>query len=284
MTVELWEMVKKTKPSEEGLTESEKKRLCLIKEIQNLYMQGVSISEISRRTGKDWSTVKKYVKGEPENLCHRNVSGMLDPYENYIIKELKNKVQQSEIIRRLKEKGYTGSGANARIHIKKLCEREGIAASKYTSGGRSVVDGKGKASESAGVAYITRRGIFNHLWMGIELAQEHKQYIFDKYPVLYILEKSIQTFRRIFGSRNMAELYLFIENYQQCEVKELAGFAKGLGKDIEAVENAVASDYSNGFVEGTNSKLKMIKRLMYGRCSKKLLEAKMMFDSSTLNG
>ncbi|NFB73608.1 transposase, partial [Clostridium butyricum] len=33
---------------------------------------------------------------------------------------------------------------------------------------------------------------------------------------------------------------------------------------------------SNGFVEGTNSKLKMIKRTMYGRCSKKLLAAKLM--------
>ena len=61
-------------------------------------------------------------------------------------------------------------------------------------------------------------------------------------------------------------------------IKELASFAKGLEKDIEAVENAVASDLSNGFVEGTNSKLKMIKRTMYGRCSQKLLEAKLMYS------
>ena len=44
-----------------------------------------------------------------------------------------------------------------------------------------------------------------------------------------------------------------------------------------AVENAVASDLSNGFVEGTNSKLKMVKRTMYGRCSRQLLEAKLMY-------
>ena len=51
-------------------------------------------------------------------------------------------------------------------------------------------------------------------------------------------------------------------------------FAEGIKRDIDAVENAVAYDYSNGFVEGTNSKLKMIKRTMYGRCGKKLLTAK----------
>lgn len=29
---------------------------------------------------------------------------------------------------------------------------------------------------------------------------------------------------------------------------------------------------------GTNSKLKMVKRTMYGRCSKELLEAKLMYQ------
>ena len=51
----------------------------------------------------------------------------------------------------------------------------------------------------------------------------------------------------------------------------MKSFAEGLKRDIVAVENAVAYDYSNGFVEGTNSRLKMIKRTMYGRCRKQLL-------------
>ena len=50
-------------------------------------------------------------------------------------------------------------------------------------------------------------------------------------------------------------------------------------RDIDAVENAVASNLSNGFVEGTNSKLKMIKRTMYGRGSRELLNAKMMLKN-----
>ena len=73
----------------------------------------------------------------------------------------------------------------------------------------------------------------------------------------------------------MALPYLFIERYQISAIKEIASFAKGLQKDIEAVENAVASEKSNGFVEGTNSRLKMIKRTMYNRCSRQLLSAKL---------
>ena len=58
----------------------------------------------------------------------------------------------------------------------------------------------------------------------------------------------------------------------------LADYMISLNNDIFAIENAVASDLSNGFVEGTNSKIKMIKRTMYGRCRKILLEAKLMYN------
>ena len=78
-------------------------------------------------------------------------------------------------------------------------------------------------------------------------------------------------------------LYLFIEKYKNSSLKEISRFASGLERDLPAVENSVASPLSNGFVEGTNSKLKMIKRTMYGRCGKELLAAKLIC-SSTVNG
>ena len=76
-------------------------------------------------------------------------------------------------------------------------------------------------------------------------------------------------------------LYLFIERYKNSNIKSIKSFAKGLERDMDAVENAVAYDYSNGFVEGTNSRLKMIKRTMYGRCGRKLLEAKLGYKKVT---
>ena len=76
-------------------------------------------------------------------------------------------------------------------------------------------------------------------------------------------------------------LYLFMDKYKSSMQKALASFAKGLERDIEAIENAVCCDLSNGFVEGTISKLKMIKSVMYGRCSQDLLAAKLMYDSDT---
>ena len=62
-------------------------------------------------------------------------------------------------------------------------------------------------------------------------------------------------------------------------ITECVNFVCGLQRDIDAVECAVSYDWSNGFVEGSNSRLKMVKRAMFGRCSHRLLEAKMLLYS-----
>ncbi len=83
--------------------------------------------------------------------------------------------------------------------------------------------------------------------------------------------------RYIKECQNIPLLYLFIEQHCKSVIKAIKSFAEGLKRDIDAVENAVAYDYSNGFLEGTNRRLKMIKRTMYGCCRKQLLEAKLRY-------
>lgn len=102
--------------------------------------------------------------------------------------------------------------------------------------------------------YITRAGIFNHIWMGIELTDMHKKTLWDKYNVLYEISACVSEFRMIFNKKNIPLLYLFIERYKKSAIKEIASFAKGLEKDDEAVGNAVSSDKSN---------VKMRKNLFY---------------------
>ena len=100
------------------------------------------------------------------------------------------------------------------------------------------------------------------LWMNHEITDRHKSYLMDTYPQLRMLMSCIREFRGIFQKKNIPCLYLFIEKYKTSDLKEFSRFASGLDKDLFAVENAIASPLSNGFVEGTNSKLKMIKRTM----------------------
>jgi transposase len=53
-------------------------------------------------------------------------------------------------------------------------------------------------------------------------------------------------------------------------------FARSLQQDIHAVRNAITEPWSNSQFEGQISRLKMLKRAMYGRANVELLRARMM--------
>ena len=54
----------------------------------------------------------------------------------------------------------------------------------------------------------------------------------------------------------------------------VASFANGVLKDKAAVAAAIASPWSNGQTEGQITKLKLVKRQMYGRGKLDLLQAR----------
>lgn len=47
--------------------------------------------------------------------------------------------------------------------------------------------------------------------------------------------------------------------------------------DLAAAKNALTSPYSNGLLEGQVNRLKLIKRMMYGRAKPDLLEKRMQY-------
>lgn len=126
------------------------------------------------------------------------------------------------------------------------------------------------------VHYISRKDVFDFLWLGKELNPKDKEIVFKKYPLLHEIHICIREFREIFDNKSIPYLYLYIEKYIKSNNSNLKSFANGLRRDINAVENAVSSPLSNGFLEGNNNRLKMIKRMMYGRAGLPLLKAKIL--------
>ena len=59
-------------------------------------------------------------------------------------------------------------------------------------------------------------------------------------------------------------------------ISELQSYVEGISSDLDAVKNAIQYDYNNGLAEGSVTKIKLIKRVMYGRNSFQLLRAKVL--------
>ncbi|MGW3610178.1 transposase [Micromonospora sp. NPDC005163] len=56
----------------------------------------------------------------------------------------------------------------------------------------------------------------------------------------------------------------------------LAGFARNLRRDLDAVRNGLTLPHNSGPVEGNINRLKMIKRQMFGRASLDLLRKRVL--------
>ncbi|KAI3345096.1 transposase [Clostridium botulinum] len=254
-------------------TLSEQIRLEMISKIQEMKNNGYLISEISRILGKDRRTIKRYIQGEPNDLC-KHPRKRNNPYENKVINLIENGYIEKQIVDILLSEGYKLSRSNARHMIRKVIRDNNLMINKYSPMNNSIKTKNGAIDTK--YTYIKRNYIFNYLWMNAKLSEKEKNYLYVNYPKVFKLKKCIIEFRELFKIKSLVLLYIFIDKYINTDITELASFVNGLLRDIEAIENSVSSDLSNGFVEGTNSKLKMIKRTMYGRCSKKLLAAKLM--------
>ena len=79
--------------------------------IRDLYSQGLSISEISRRTGYARETVRKYLnkKKAPEPHKRPPKPSKLDPYKTYIQEKInEGPYTAARLFREIKEMGYDG--------------------------------------------------------------------------------------------------------------------------------------------------------------------------------
>jgi len=83
--------------------------------------------------------------------------------------------------------------------------------------------------------------------------------------------------------QDVENLTSWLAAYGKSPIAELHTFAYGIRMDLNAVQNAITEDVSNGVVEGYVNKLKAIKRDMYGKASIELLRRKMVFSNLCFN-
>ena len=265
---------KKIPDSVDNGAEYNQKRVQLYHTIHEYASAGYSKRKIAQMLHCGRNTVTKYLNGDYGSLCRKDFRSGMDQFYEHIIKELSAGTSRKDVYRSLLTEGYLGGQTAAYDYMNKLIERFQIDIAVYKS---STAEAMQKKKELPKYDHISRNGIFRFLWMSEKITETYKKYLLDNYPQLKEILCCIREFREIYQRRSMPLLYLFIEKYKNSTLKGVSCFAKGLEKDLAAVENSVASPLSNGFVEGTNSKLKMVKRTMYGRCNKLLLAVKLMY-------
>jgi transposase len=91
-------------------------------------------------------------------------------------------------------------------------------------------------------------------------------------PSLADARSLVDRFQTMIRTKEVAELAGWIE---QARVSLIAPLARGVAKDVAAIRAAITEPWSNGQTEGQITRLKLVKRQMYGRAKLDLLEARL---------
>jgi transposase len=91
-------------------------------------------------------------------------------------------------------------------------------------------------------------------------------------PTLVTARSLITDFQAIVRTKTASELPVWLD---KAGTSLVASFARGVINDEKAVRAAMTSSWSNGQTEGQITKLKLIKRQMYGRGKIDLLQARL---------
>jgi len=95
---------------------------------------------------------------------------------------------------------------------------------------------------------------------------------------LHTLAAAFRTLLLTHVSGSVNSLQTWIDAASHGNQPELKGFAQGLLRDLQAVHAAITTTHSSGQVEGQINRLKLIKRMMYGRGKLDLLRKRVMFS------
>jgi len=101
--------------------------------------------------------------------------------------------------------------------------------------------------------------------------------IIQRYPVIESIINLVNEFKHLLKSKNFEKVEEWIEKASNLKIRKIDKFVNGLKRDIQAGRNAIIHEYNNGLAEGSVNKLKVIKRVMYGRNKFKMLRQKVLF-------
>lgn len=239
----------------------------LVGQVRELSANGMSKAQISREVGLSYSTVKRYLNPDfsASNAGYdQKHASKIKPYEETIRTLLKAGRTFKEIETAIKEQGYDGASSTIRMYATR--ERKLLRHAEKTGGEKGEV--------------IERKWLIKLLYRPIEkisgITEEQLGRVIEKYPLIGKLYDQMSTFKETLFGRDASELDKWIKEARTLEIEGLDSFVNGLERDIEAVKNAIRLKNNNGLAEGTVNKVKVAKRIMYGRCSFATLKKKIL--------
>ena len=235
--------------------------------VMALHQQGIKVKEIAKRVGLGTRTVQRWLTSDdyPETQYHtRRHRSRFDAYAAYVQQRWDSGCHNiQQIWREVKAQGYPHSDRALRAHLEPLLGRV-----------------KADVPAASSLDHFSAKGT---TWLFIrrfkdldEQEQQELAAIRQASETAETIYQLVQVFLQIVRTRKGEHLDSWIQTVRACHIRELSSFVTGLERDKAAVLAGLTLPESNGQVEGHITKLKLIKRMMYGRAGFPLLRQRVL--------
>lgn len=253
--------------------ERRNQKLELYAQAAKLREEGLSARAISRRIGVARATLQEWLS-KPDFPKRKVRTRLLDNFVEYVKARMEEPdVSVMQMFWELVERGYTGSRMGVYTLVAAL--RAGVHSASAS--------GQPEPTPAPPTArYSARTG----MWMFVcpteklDVAQSARLQVLKlALPAAGEVHDLAQAFGRLIRERTTdaaQQLETWLERARSSGVREIARFAQGLEQDKAAVIEGLTSAWSNGQTEGQVTRLKLIKRSMYGRARFDLLRARVL--------
>jgi transposase len=264
--------------AQESIAVKVDQRMATFSKVKELQAKGTPIRRIAIDLKMSRNTVKSYFNQESLSPRKSSKSTNIEVFTDLIVARLnENGHKLMDISREIKELGYTGGRTQGCYHIKLIKEHHEIETTGYKETPRPKIPY---------VKPLISRKLAKYFGFNVtDIADPHERFylqtLLDNMIELRIVRKLVQLFKTML-SRGCGNIRRWIDFVKRSKYKlsGLKTFARGLLRDIEAVENGINMHWSNEAVEGHVNRIKSIKRQMYGRASFELLRKKVILSQS----
>lgn len=232
--------------------------------VLDLHQQGLGARTIAQPLGISRNTVRSYLNAEafPEQGLRSKRRSLLDPYLPYLRERWQAGCQNAaQLLREIKTRGYGGSATLVRALVSDW-RASSSTATLATRGNKrkAAVPAKRRlSSRQASFLFVKQPdALTERQYQQIEQISQASQDLQHTYELA-------QAFVEMSRKRQVDRLDEWLDRVKEHGPRELKSFARGIRRDYEAVSAAFSRSESNGQVEGQITRLKLLKRQMYGK-------------------
>ena len=274
-------LVVRTREQAEG-EQSRSQRQDLWEQAHRLHEQGYGVRTIAKLLGLARNTVRRYLKMEEnwQAAPRPRRRSLLDPYRDYLLTRwMAGEHNGNQLTREIRSQGYQGCDTLVRevttLLRKTYPDVVALPRKHPTSQAGLPLPQLAPKSSPRQIRWLLAK---KREALGEE-EQEELARLLEGSEEVCLLYRLLQAFLQMIRERHAEHLDAWMKEARSSRIKELLSFVAGIERDYDAVKAGLTLKWSQGPVEGTVNKLKVHKRLMYGRAGFPLLRQKMLHCS-----